>query len=97
LVTIEENTEMGGFGSGVCELLSDLGITAPVLRLAIADCFVTHGAMSRLLSDVGLTPDGVTAAVLGRLSDLEAGRESGDGTVTEAIRDGAQAHRRHSG
>ena len=70
VVTVEENTGMGGFGSGVCEALADLRLTVPVLRLAIPDCFVTHGATSRLLSDMGLTPEGVTAAVVGRLDDL---------------------------
>ncbi len=97
VVTIEENTEMGGFGSAVCEVLSDLGSETPVQRLAISDCFVTHGAMSRLLSDVGLTPDGVTAAVLGRLSDIDVRRDESERLHAEAREDGAQAHRRHSG
>jgi 1-deoxy-D-xylulose-5-phosphate synthase len=70
LVTVEESTSMGGFGGGVCEALADLRVDAPVLRLAVPDCFVTHGATSRLLSDIGLTPEAVSAAVLGRLEDL---------------------------
>ncbi len=70
IVTVEENTEAGGFGSAVCEELSDMMLETPVLRLAVPDCFVTHGAMSKLLSDVGLTPEGVRDAVLGRLREL---------------------------
>ena len=70
VVTIEENTGTGGYGAGVCEVYADLGIPVPVLRLAIPDCFVTHGATARLLCDVGLTPEGVRSAVLGRLLDL---------------------------
>ncbi len=70
VVTVEENTGVGGFGAAVCESLSDLGLTTPVLRLAIPDCFVTHGAMSKLLADVGLTPEGVHDAVIGRLREL---------------------------
>ena len=72
VVTIEENTGLGGFGAGVLEALADLGAETPVLRLAIADCFVTHGHMSRLLADVGLTPESVATAVLGRLRDIRA-------------------------
>ena len=72
LVTVEENTEAGGFGSAVCEALSDMVLETPVLRLAVPDCFVTHGAMDKLLSDVGLTPEGVRDAVLGRLREVEA-------------------------
>lgn len=74
VVTVEESTSMGGFGSAVCEALADLDIQRPVLRLAIPDCFVTHGAMERLLSDVGLTAEGISAAVQGRLADIDASR-----------------------
>jgi 1-deoxy-D-xylulose-5-phosphate synthase len=70
IVTIEENTGCGGMGAAVMESLSDLAITAPVLRLSIPDCFVAHGATDRLLADAGLTPSGVRDAVLGRLADL---------------------------
>ncbi len=87
IVTIEENTGLGGFGAAVLEVLADLDARTPVLRLAIADCFVTHGSMGRLLADVGLTPESVTAAVLGRLRDIHASEsERSDGR--------AQARRR---
>jgi len=71
LVTIEENTCMGGAGSAVLEALSDMDIAVPVLRLSVPDCFVTHGAMDKLLAEVGLDPEGIRAAVLGRLNALD--------------------------
>ncbi len=67
IVTIEENTNLGGAGSAVLESLADMGMAPAVMHLGIPDCFVTHGAMARLLSDVRLTPEGVSEAVLGRL------------------------------
>lgn len=67
VVTVEENTGQGGAGAAVLEALSDLGASTPVLRCAIPDCFVTHGATGRLLDEVGLTPEAVRGAVLGRL------------------------------
>jgi 1-deoxy-D-xylulose-5-phosphate synthase len=70
VVTVEENTGVGGFGAGVVEALADLGLSVPVLRLSVPDCFVTHGETERLLAEVGLTPEGVRAAVLGRLKDI---------------------------
>ncbi|MDZ4178294.1 MAG: 1-deoxy-D-xylulose-5-phosphate synthase [Coriobacteriia bacterium] len=90
IVTIEENTGLGGFGAGVLEVLSDLGLEAPVLRLAIPDCFVTHGATSRLLDEVGLTPEGIRGAVLGRLLDLPAT------DARETMTDDAPAARHHT-
>jgi len=67
VVTIEENTSIGGAGAAVLESLADMDMTTSVMHLGVPDCFVTHGAMDRLLSDVRLTPDGVRDAVLGRL------------------------------
>jgi len=94
LVTIEENTAMGGFGSAVCESLADLDIRVPMLRLAVPDCFVTYGAMDRLLSDVGLTPEGVTAAVLGRIADVDAARAGAGDTANEGTAHDSAPHRR---
>jgi 1-deoxy-D-xylulose-5-phosphate synthase len=70
IVTIEENTIVGGAGSAVLEGLADMGLTPAVMHLGVPDCFVTHGAMAQLLSDVRLTPQGVAEAVLGRLERL---------------------------
>lgn len=70
VVTVEENTGQGGFGAAVLEVLADLDLEVPVLRLSVPDCFVTHGHTDQLLAEVGLTPEGIRAAVLGRLADV---------------------------
>lgn len=62
---------MGGMGAAVLEALSDLNISVPVLRLSVPDCFVTHGAMDKLLAEVGLDAEGLRGAVLGRLMGLD--------------------------
>ncbi len=94
VVTVEENTGVGGFGGAVCESLADLGLDAPVLRLAVPDCFVTHGAMNRLLSDVGLTPESVSAAVLGKLEDV--GQPDATSAFPEADAHDPASHRRRT-
>ncbi len=96
IVTVEENTGIGGYGSAVCEALTDLGIEMPVLRLAVPDCFVTHGAMARLLSDVGLTPEAVAGAVAGRLRDLPPVSRHPEVTATDARTDDQAPHRRNA-
>jgi 1-deoxy-D-xylulose-5-phosphate synthase len=90
VVTVEENTARGGFGAAVLEAMADMDVAVPSLVLAIPDCFVTHGAMAKLLEDVGLTPEGVSAAVLGRLYG------AGPQDAAEASADDAQATRRAS-
>ncbi|MDP2233176.1 MAG: 1-deoxy-D-xylulose-5-phosphate synthase [Actinomycetota bacterium] len=71
LVTVEENTGCGGFGSAVLEGMADLDARTSVLRLSVPDCFVTHGAMKELLAEIGLTPDGIRTAIRGRLDGLD--------------------------
>jgi 1-deoxy-D-xylulose-5-phosphate synthase len=76
LVTIEESTTEGGAGSAVLEVLADRGLMTPVVRMAVPDRFITHGAVPILLDQIGLTPEGVRAAVLGRIMDIPASDDS---------------------
>ena len=80
IVTIEENTVLGGFGAAVLEAASDLALSTPILHLGVPDCFVTHGATSTLLSDVGLTAPTIRDAVVGRLSGIREKKGEADGT-----------------
>ena len=41
LVTVEENTVIGGFGSAVCEVTAGEGLGACVHRIGLEDCFAT--------------------------------------------------------
>ncbi|MHB1136476.1 MAG: 1-deoxy-D-xylulose-5-phosphate synthase [Coriobacteriia bacterium] len=70
VVTLEENTGEGGFGAAVMEVLADAGETVPVLRIAVPDCFVTHGQTSMLLEEIGLTPEQVAGRVRDRLAEI---------------------------
>jgi 1-deoxy-D-xylulose-5-phosphate synthase len=71
LVTLEENTLRGGFGSGVHEFLQEAGLPIGGLHhLGIPDRFVTHGSPAQLLEEIGLSParlvERVRSAVGGR-------------------------------
>ena len=96
VVTIEENTAMGGYSAAVCEALADLDLRVPTLRLAVPDCFVTHGATDRLLGDIGLTPESVCAAVLVRLRTVSAETPVSEMDAPEGNARGATSHRRHT-
>ena len=43
IITLEEGTVNGGFGSAIIELLEDKGIKANVKRIGIPDKFIEHG------------------------------------------------------
>ena len=71
-VTLEDNVIAGGAGSGVAELLSDAGITVPMLHLGLPDAFQHHASREDLLAEAGLDVDGIRAAVLERWPTLLA-------------------------
>ncbi len=70
LVTVEENTIMGGAGSAVLESLENKGITTtPVLQLGLPDVFIDQGDPTRMLVDCGRDKAGIVKAIKKKLSE----------------------------
>ena len=60
LLTVEESTAMGGFGSAVLELLSEKGIiNLPTRCLGLPDWYIEQGPQDLLREKYGLTADGI--------------------------------------
>jgi len=55
IVTVEENSVVGGLGAAVLEALGESGLTVPVARIGIPDAFVEHGRVDTLHELVGYT------------------------------------------
>lgn len=68
IVTLEDHTVVGGFGSAVQEFLAEEGITTPVLRIGWPDAFVEHGTLDLLREKYGLTIEQVSQQVLKKLN-----------------------------
>src|SRR5687768_18186725 len=68
LVTVEENTIMGGAGSAVLESLISGGLTVPVLQLGLPDVFIDQGETSEMLTDCGLDKAAIIRCIRARLS-----------------------------
>ncbi|MBW7956909.1 MAG: 1-deoxy-D-xylulose-5-phosphate synthase [Deltaproteobacteria bacterium] len=62
LLTVEESSLQGGFGSAVLELLEERGVQVPVKRLGVPDEFIEHGSQEELRARLGLTAEGIEAA-----------------------------------
>ncbi|NML26585.1 1-deoxy-D-xylulose-5-phosphate synthase [Zoogloea dura] len=54
LVTLEENSVIGGVGTEVARVLHEAGKTTRVLQLGLPDRFIDHGDQAQLLAEVGL-------------------------------------------
>ena len=68
LVSVEENTVMGGAGSAVLESLASGGFAVPVLQLGLPDVFLDQGDPSQMLSECGLDKAGIVRAVRARVA-----------------------------
>ena len=69
LVTVEENTLAGGFGSSVVAGLQEAGISdAQVKRIGIPDEFVEHGTQTILRAKYNLDAAGITRQILSLFS-----------------------------
>ena len=70
IVTIEENSIMGGAGSAVAEFLAAENIVKPLLQLGLPDVYVEHAKPSQMLAECGLDAQGIEQSVRARLNQL---------------------------
>jgi len=63
LVTIEDNTVRGGAGSAVAEVIAAADLAVRMLHLGLPDRFIEHGEQSQLFAALGLTREGIVAAI----------------------------------
>ncbi|MDD2715189.1 MAG: 1-deoxy-D-xylulose-5-phosphate synthase [Candidatus Wallbacteria bacterium] len=63
VITVEENTIIGGLGSAVLELMARHGLKADMLTLGVPDEFVQHGTVEELLHELGLDAEGIEKSI----------------------------------
>ena len=69
VVTVEENSLVGGFGEGVLRALNENGIHKECLLLGIPDRFIGHGTIREQMIECGLDPYGIARKILRRLHE----------------------------
>ena len=72
LVTIEENSIMGGAGSAVSEFFAAENRQVPMLHLGLPDYYVEHAKPTQMLAECGLDEAGIERAVRERRNLLQA-------------------------
>jgi 1-deoxy-D-xylulose-5-phosphate synthase len=63
VVTAEESAAMGGFGDGVLDALNQADVRAPVLKIALAEGFVDHGAVDDLRRQQRIDVPGIVGRI----------------------------------
>jgi 1-deoxy-D-xylulose-5-phosphate synthase len=68
VVTAEESAAMGGFGDGVLDAINRAGVHVPLLKIALREGFVHHGAVEDLRRQQRIDVEGILGQVREALS-----------------------------
>ncbi len=63
IVTLEENTIVGGFGSSIAEYFIDKGYKNDILRIGLPDKFIDHGTQAELHHLLEIDPEGIVKRI----------------------------------
>jgi 1-deoxy-D-xylulose-5-phosphate synthase len=66
IITVEDGSIMGGFGSGVLELMQEMGFKNEVIRLGIPDKFIDHATQIEQYEECGYN----TATIIKRVEEI---------------------------
>lgn len=90
VLTVEDHSIAGGFGSAVLETAQELGLsTERIVRLGMpADRYVRHGTRAGQMAECGIDAAGIAAAVLEQLS--KSGRRPRKSEARRAVTPAAQ-------
>jgi 1-deoxy-D-xylulose-5-phosphate synthase len=72
VVTVEEHSAAGGFGSAVLEALAQADLRVPTRCLGIPDRLIEHGDPARILASLGLDSAGIARAVRALIDTRQA-------------------------
>lgn len=70
IITIEDGTKIGGFGSAVAEYVAEKGAGVPVKIMGVPDTIIEHGTQRELHDEVGIGPAGIIDEVKKSLNVL---------------------------
>ena len=63
IITVEDGTVVGGFGSAVLEFMNEHGYKAEIKIMGIPDRLVEHGSPKQLYDEIGIDANGIAQAL----------------------------------
>ncbi|MUH37248.1 1-deoxy-D-xylulose-5-phosphate synthase [Zobellia amurskyensis] len=63
IITVEDGSKMGGFGSAILELANELGYTKKIHILGIDDIFIEHGTVEQLHQQANIDRQSITEQI----------------------------------
>ncbi|MFD9029982.1 1-deoxy-D-xylulose-5-phosphate synthase [Streptomyces sp. NPDC059567] len=86
VVTVEDNSRVGGVGSAVAQALRDAGVDVPLRDFGIPPRFLDHASRAEVMAEIGLTAPDIARQVTGLVSRLD-GRFDESRQAVEPARD----------
>ncbi|WP_405868439.1 MULTISPECIES: 1-deoxy-D-xylulose-5-phosphate synthase [unclassified Streptomyces] len=71
VVTVEDNSRVGGVGSSIAQALRDAGVDVPLRDFGIPPRFLDHAARAEVMTEIGLTAPDIARQVTGLVSKLD--------------------------
>ena len=75
VVTLEENSVLGGLGEGVAHVLAERGLNRRMLILGAPDRFVSHARISQQRRACGLSLDEICRRILEAMNEIRGGEK----------------------
>ncbi len=70
VITVEDGTVVGGFGSAILEFMNEHGYKAEVKIMGIPDRLVEHGTPKQLYDEIGIDANGIAASIREMVSQV---------------------------
>ncbi|MEU5634980.1 1-deoxy-D-xylulose-5-phosphate synthase [Streptomyces rishiriensis] len=89
VVTVEDNSRVGGVGSTIAQALRDAGVDVPLRDFGIPPRFLDHASRAEVMAEIGLTAPDIARQVTGLVSKLDGryGSAASDVDSVEPARD----------
>ncbi|WP_431037626.1 1-deoxy-D-xylulose-5-phosphate synthase [Streptomyces sp. P6-2-1] len=85
VVTVEDNSRVGGVGSAIAQALRDAGVDLPLRDFGIPPRFLDHASRKEVLAEIGLTAPDIARQVTGLVAGLQGAYETERATADEQV------------